>query len=318
MTKKTVWESWIAQDIEAEWCSGCAVASLDKMHIVPTWDIPIPAKRKEVVWGQDRDAPVTTIIGPKEPVNINITTRNVWSFRPLYLLLGGGSYTAVGSSGIITQDSGTVLSFAIQEYRNGDDRAISGCVMDEVSLIVPRDGGNLQWEWRAIGADYGGTAAGTNPGTLSGSLRGEDGTYTLESGSNTAIDDFLGGRLTFRNNLIGTSYRDAPDVANGRILKPALGNLEVIAELDYRIHTVNTFSQPYEDALTGVFDLNWTIKDTNNTGCVISMTGMQIPDGGYSEPVPTSQDGVIELTIRLIQSEDFSLDTIQVTGVDFS
>jgi len=318
MSYKTPFSSWIGMDLEAGWCSGAVVNGLDKMHIISNWDIKIPAKRREQIWAQNRGKPVATNILPKNPADIPITTSNVWSFRPLYLLLGGGSFSAVGSTGIISQDSGMVLSFAIQEYRNGDHRAISGCVMDEVSLVIPKDGGNLNWEWKAVGADYSGTADATNPGQYIESLRGQDGTYSLTSGGNSVSDRFLGGKITFRNNLVGTSYGSAPDVSNGRILKPALGNLEVNAELSMRIDTNNAFSQAWENHNTGIFNLNWIIKNENNTGCVLDISGFQLDPDGYTEPVPTAQEGVIEMTINLIQSEDFILKDIQITGIDFS
>lgn len=312
MTKKVPWESWIAQDLEAEWCSGATVADLDGMHVIPEWEIKIPARKKEIVWAQDRDKPITTLVGIKDPVDIPITTKNVWSFRPLYLLLGDGSYTAVGSSGIISQNSGTVKSFAIHMNMNGNERGISGCAMDEVTLNIPEKGGNLTWEWKAKGADYGSVAAGTKPNTIRSSLRSDDGTYTFESGGNAIPDIFKGGKLTFKNNL----NLETPDMANGRIYKPALGHLTVEFEGTFRIDEDNTYLRAWEEANTGIFDLKWDIKNSNNTGCVIDIDGFQLTEEGYTEKVPTAQAGIIEVGIKLVQSEDFVLNDIQVTGVD--
>ena len=311
MTKKTSFDSWISLEEESSWANG--MTNPTGMHIVPEWEIKTPAPRREVVWGHDRDTPIMTVIGPKEASDIAVTTRNLWNLRPLFFLLSGGSYTPAGSSGIISASSGAIKSFAVHANSAGTETTFIGCAMEEVTINIPKEGGNLTLEWMAKAADF--VAEGkTKPTIISEGLYALDGVYTFYKGGAAITDVFQGGSLKFSNNL----NIDVPDLPNGRIYQPSVQNLGVTFEGDFRIDSADNFLHAHESGLTGVFDIYVSVKDADSTGFVIELTGMQLSADGFSEPIPTAEKGIIEQTVTFIQSEGFILKDIQVTGVDFT
>ena len=312
MTKKTSFDSWLGIAEEASWAAGIA-GDPTGMHIIPEWEIKTPAPSRTAVWAHDRDKPVMTVIGMKESSEITVSTKNLWNLKPLYFLLGGGSYESVGDTGLITQSSGAMKSFALHGNSNGVSRTYKGCVVDEFSIIVPKEGGNVAAEWKGISADWVNESK-TKPTAITSALLASDGVYTCNKDGSAIGDVFMGGKITFSNNV----NTDVPDVENGRIYEPSLQNLTVSVEAEFRIDDTNSFLQAFESGSTGCFDTRWVIKDADSTGFIIDLTGLQLDLDGYSEAVPTAEKGIIEQTVKFVQSEDFILKDIQITGVDFS
>lgn len=312
MTKKTSFGSWLGIAEEASWAAGIG-GNPTGMHIIPEWEIKTPAPTRETVWAHERDKPVMTIIGPKEASEIVVATRNLWKLTPLYFLLGAGSYTNTGDTGIITQSSGAMKSFAIHGNSNGVTRTYKGCVMDEFSLIIPKEGGNLTAEWKGFAADWDNESL-TKPTAMTSALLASDGVYSFEKTGAAIADVFMGGKITFKNN----ATMEVPDLENGRIYEPSLQNLTVEVEGEFRIDTANSFLEAHESGQTGVFDMSFEIKNSDDTGFMIQISGMQLSVDGYSEAVPTAEKGIIEQTVTFVQSQDFELKDVQVTGVDFT
>lgn len=311
MTKKVSFGSWISMIGEASWAGGVPDQP-SGCHVIPEWEIKTPAPLRTLVWTHDRDKPTITVIGPKEASEITVVTRNLWNLRPLYYLLGDGSYSTVGSTGVITQSSGAIKSFALHASSAGTERSYIGCGMDEVMLKIPKEGGNLTLEYKALSADFVAETK-TKPTAITGTLLALNGTYTIYKDGAAISDVFQGGTIRFGNNL----NSEVPDLPNGRIYEPSVQNLTVEFEADMRLDSADNFLLAHESGSTGIFDLYVSVKDTDSTGFLVELTGMQLSVDGFSEPIPTSEVGIIEQTVTFVQSENFILKDIQVTGVSF-
>lgn len=309
MTKKTSFDSWFSLEEEASWAAGMSNAT--GAHIINEWEIKTPAPKREVIWGHSRNNPVTTVIGPKEASDITVSTRNLWNLRPLYFLASGGSFAS--NTGFISFASGGIKSFAIHANSAGTERTYEGCAMNEVTIKVPKEGGNLTMDWTAIAADWN-SGTETKPTAISESLLALDGVYVFTKNGTAIADVFQGGQVKFSNNL----NTDVPDLPNGRIYEPSVQNLTVEVEADFRLDSADNFLEAHESGATGIFNMSWTIKDGLNTGFIVVLSGMQLNPDGFSEPIPTAEVGIIEQTVSFVQAENFSILDIQVTGVDFT
>jgi hypothetical protein len=312
MTKKTSFGSWLGIAEEASWAAGIA-GDPTGMHIIPEWEIKTPAPKRESVWAHERDRPVMTTIGTKEPSEIAVTSKNLWNLQPLYFLLGAGSYEPTDNTGVIQQSSGAMKTFALHGNSNGTERTFIGCVVNDFTLNIPKEGGNITAEWNAKSADWVDETK-TKPTAITSALLALNGTYSFNKDGAAIPDVFMGGKVVFNNNI----NTDVPDLPNGRIYEPSLQNLTVEVEAEFRIDSADSFLEAYESGSTGCFDMRFVVKDADSTGFLIDLTGMQLQLDGYSEAVPTAEKGIIEQTVKFVQSEDFILKDIQVSGVDFT
>ena len=305
MTKKLSYDSWLGVEEEANWCD--SMVNPTGMHLIPSWEIKTPAPSKEIIWGTNRIKPLTTIIGLKQASEISVETKNAWNFRQLYLLASGGAFA--NNSGTITFESG-IRYFSLHGYNNGTPRTYIGCVMEEFGINIPEKGGNIYLDYKAIGADFTGMTH-TKPSAITNSLKTEDMTVVIENSGVVINDVFQGGRLSFKEKII----TEVPDLSNNRIYEPCKGNLEVVGEFKFRLDDSDNFLLAYESGSTGVFDMSIDIKK-DSTGIYVEMSGLQIED--FTEPVPTAEVGIVEQTVQFVSSEDFILNPIQITGVDFT
>jgi hypothetical protein len=299
MTRKTPFDSYINIAEESAWADGGAGSDIG-CNIITNWELDPAAPQKEVVWGTDRENPAQINNKMKEPMNLDLSTRNIGSVYPLYACLG--SKTDNGSNNYtIALDNGNVL-IAFHINHNGTEYKVEGCVIDQCTLNIPEDGGNITLDYKAICADI-----ERSPGSINAKnqhtaeIMASDGVYVVKK-NDTAINDvFIGGKITFKNNY----NTEHPDVENARIYEPVKQNFELEIELNFRLDDDDNFIQSYLEGDHGVFSIEFDIYDGDGDGLKVHIDGLGIQ--GFSEPVPTAETGVIEQSVTF-RNFDSTLD----------
>lgn len=309
MASKRSNESYLDIALESSFADGGA-GGVKGTHVIPEFEITPPAPDKEIIWAQDHTTPALTNVKNKKAESLSVSTENVWNMFSLYAFMGDGSYAAAGT-GIISASTGN-KTVSFHANINGSKYVVSGCAIDELKLIVPEGGGNLTMEYTAICADISEDASVSAPTKITESFHTWDGTYTFYRTGAAISDVFLGGSITFTNNY----NTDTPDLPNQRIYEPAKGNLGCEVTAKFRLDEDDNFLQEYIDGSTGVFNVKWEFENSVSSGLKFDISGLGITS--YSEPIPTSEAGIIDQEITFVQMEDFNLQNIQVTGADFT
>ena len=310
MTLKQTTGAWTAIEEEASWCDTSTFVPTG-MHIINSWEINPPAPNKEKILGQER-FPTHTTVGIKQMVENTFTTDNLWNLRPIYFCLGSGDYTD-GTGSIVK--SNTPKNFKVffrDDY--GNERTLRGCRINSLTINVDpnRDLINYEYTFTSADIDAGDSGQVSKPTTISDKVKASDGTYTLKKNGTTISDHFMGGSLKIGNNL----KTDVPDVENKRMYQPPVSNLSIEHEGDYWIDSANNFMLSYESGATGEYVLDWDIKDSNNTGIQVVVSGLQIMD--YNDKAPAITESIVSQSITLSESEDTSIEVSSIALPDFT
>jgi hypothetical protein len=310
MTLKTCHNGWIAIQKEAAWCTGTAFVSTG-LHVVSEWEYEPPAQEKEDIWAQRRDRPIATNLKLKKPVDVTIKEENFWNLRMLYHFAGSGAYAAGKGNIVLDANTLTPNSVRLHENVNGTERTLRGGKVDEFTIEFPKEGGFVKSEAKIKVADFADESSITAGTTETNSLKTENLTITVNKAGAACDELFIGGSVSFKNNL----GSDVPDLPNKRAYSFYPKGLEVQAKCNFRLDSDNNFLLAHESGSAGVFDLTFDVKDANSTGAYMLLSGMQIKE--FKEPIPTAQKGVIEQEVTFYNSPTFTC-LIAATGVDFT